>query len=568
MKDLSQIVKLVLTEKRDVYLSIVFGALAGLSAAGLFAASGYLISKAALTTPLYALMVVIALLKLLGFFRAFARYGERIVSHRATFSIISRLRVSFYEKLEPLAPKVLHKYRSGDLLARIVGDVETLQNFFLRVFYPPIVLAIVFLSTILFTLFFSYYVSLVLLVGLLLTSVVIPVFFASKQRKVESRIRERRGKLSTEVTEMLYGHRDLKIYQKLDEKERELERFSNSYQDEQDRQGLEMMANQSTNSFVSFLVSWTVLVVAAYQVTQGQLDGIFLAMLVMLSLTAFENATPMALVPTHLEESRRASRRLYSVVEGQNTKDGETSIEEGPLAFGVERGTLYFENDARPALREVEVHLPKGSKTAIVGPSGSGKSTLLQVLLGVYVLRDGNVTVNHHPFSRIQKESLWQQMNVVLQENHFFYGNIRDNLLVADEATSDDALQAALRDVELGHFRLEDPVYERGENLSDGEKQRLAIARAMLKGAGTWMLDEPTSSLDALTEQSVYRRLFELAKEDTLVLISHRLAGLEQMDQIIVMENGAIIEQGTFTELMDKRGYFYEMKQIEKSVMI
>src|SRR5699024_6808930 len=137
---LAYVVKLTIKEKKDIFLSIFFGFLTGLTAVSLFAASGYLISKAALAPPLYALILLTASVKLLGFMRALSRYGERYFSHRATFTMLSNLRVSFYNKLEPLAPRIFQKYRSGDLLARIVGDVETLQDFFLRVFYPPIVL--------------------------------------------------------------------------------------------------------------------------------------------------------------------------------------------------------------------------------------------------------------------------------------------------------------------------------------------------------------------------------------------------------------------------------------------
>lgn len=193
MKDLATVVKLVVLERKDIFLSVFFGYLAGIAAVGLFASSGYLISRAALIPPLYALTVLIAILKLFGFTRAISRYAERYFSHRATFSILSHLRVSFYKKLEPLAPQIFQKYRSGDLLSRIVGDVESLQNFFLRVYYPPIVLVIVFLSTIVFTTFYSAALAVVLLAGLLLTGFVVPVLFAVRQKRINTQVREQRG---------------------------------------------------------------------------------------------------------------------------------------------------------------------------------------------------------------------------------------------------------------------------------------------------------------------------------------------------------------------------------------
>ncbi|WP_163528117.1 thiol reductant ABC exporter subunit CydC [Halobacillus ihumii] len=573
MKDLSMVVKLVVREKKDILLSILFGFLAGITAVGLFGASGYLVSKAALIPPLYTLILVVSFVKLLGFIRAISRYIERYVSHRATFTILSHLRVSFYEKLEPLAPRIFQKYRSGDLLARIVGDVESLQNFFLRVFYPPIVLLIVFLFTIIFTTFYSLSIALVLLGGLLVTVLVVPLLFAMRQRKIEGQVREVRGVLSTETTELLYGFRDLKIYRKLAEKESQLKRSSDYYIREQEKIGVHASLSQAMNSLASLVASWVVLALGAYLVAEGQLEGIFLAMLVMISLTVFENVTPMAVFPIHLEDSRRAANRLFSVVltNSEATQPNQATIqfqEHQDLAIDIHEVSFTFPDEVRSTLKNVNLHLPAGSKTAIVGPSGSGKSTLLQLILKMQMEYTGKVKVGGTSLDFLDQESLWSHTNVVLQENHFFYGTIRENLMLAGDDLTDRQLEEALAKVKLHHVHLTDSVLEKGENLSGGEKQRLAIARTLLKSKSLWVLDEPTSSVDALTETTIYKHLFEAAEDDTLILVSHRLTGLEHMDKIVVMEQGEIVEEGTFDELMDKRGYFYQMKQIEKSLFM
>ncbi|WP_017380647.1 thiol reductant ABC exporter subunit CydC [Paenisporosarcina sp. TG-14] len=573
MKDIAIVIKLVITEKKDILFSVFFGFIAGIAAVGLFASSGYLISKAALAPPLYTLTIMMASLKLFGIASALSRYAERYFSHRATFSILSNLRVSFYERLEPLAPSIFQKYRSGDLLARIVGDVESLQNFFLRVFYPPIILVIVFLSTIFFLAFYSVYVAFALLAGLILTGIILPVLFALRQRTIESNVREERGELSTEVTELLYGFRDLKIYQKLEGKKQRLIKSSDAYVKVQERKGITDKFNLSMNLFAGLFVSWIVLVLGAYLVVEGQLDGIFLAMLMMISLTVFENATPMAILPSHLEDSRRAATRLFSVtdvtLQKENPLDKMESITSSKsLEIDMMDVTFSFPTDSRLVLNKVSLNLPEGSKTAIVGPSGSGKSTLLQLLMKFYQADGGTIKIDGVPISQLTQENIWQETNIILQENHFFYGTIRDNLLIAKDGLTDEQMVEMLAKVNLESLSLKDLVFEKGENLSGGEKQRLAIARAMLKGGHLWLLDEPTSSVDALAEQSIYRHLFHLAKHDTLVLVSHRLTGLEMMDQIIVMEQGIIIESGSFEELMNKKGYFYKMKQIEKSVFM
>lgn len=572
MKDLRMVIKVLLVEKKDVFLSILCGFIAGITAVALFSASGYLVSKAALAPPIYTLMILVASVKILGIISALSRYGERYFSHRGTFTMLSNLRVSFYEKLEPLGPGIFGKFRSGDLLARIVGDVETLQNFFLRVFYPPIVLLLIFFSTIFFTAFFSFEIALILVVGFLLTTVLVPSYFALRQSKVDRKVRESRAELSTEVTEFLYGFRDLKIYQQLEGKEKQLSKSSEAYLLEQEQESVHHLFGQATNTFLSLLVTVCVLAVGSYLVVNAELDGIYLAMLVMVSLTVFENTTSMAVFPSHWQDSKQAASRLDSVV--QNELSWKTQIKQENFQtdiapkIEVKNVRFTYSNDSRQTLDGISLKLESGSKTAIVGPSGSGKSTLLQLLLHLYSVDEGEILFNDIPINALTEESIWEITNVVLQTNHFFYGTIRDNLQLAKDGLRDDEMQEALEKVDLSHFTLDDYVLEKGENLSGGEKQRLAIARAMLKNVSLWLLDEPTSSVDALTEAKIYQHIYNEAKDDTVVLVSHRLTGLEKMDQIIVMNHGEIIESGNFETLIERKGYFYEMKKIEQSVFL
>jgi ATP-binding cassette subfamily C protein CydC len=568
MKSLAGVIRIMLMEKKDIVLSIFFGFIAGITAVGLFSASGYLISKAALTPPIYMLMVVVSVVKLLGIVSAASRYGERYFSHRGTFTMLSNVRVAFYERLEPLAPKIFHRFKSGDLLSRIVGDVETLQNFFLRVFYPPVVLFLVFLTTILFTAFFSVHVAVILLIGYFLTTFVVPALFTVRQRKINTSVREKRGALSTDVTEFLYGFRDLKIYQKLTAKERELEQTSYSYIEEQGKNNIHQLFSESVNTLVSLFVSWTVLAVAGYLTAEGQLDGLFLTMFMMISLTVFENTSPMAAFSDHYEDSRQAAQRLRDVVEEEPEETGHQKQKTYTQAPAIELREVNFSypGDAAETLKDVSITFPAGSKTAIIGASGSGKSTIMQLLLKVYSHQGGELFMDGDPYETIHEETIWKHVNAVLQSNHFFFGTLRDNLMLAKEDASDEELKEVLKKVNLSAMSLEEPVLEKGENLSGGEKQRLAIARTMLKDAPIWLLDEPTSSLDALTEKQVHEHLFEQAKDDTVIWISHKLIGMEQMDQIIVMDNGKIVEQGNYEALMEKGGYFAKMKEIEKNM--
>ena len=566
MNELKHVLKLTLVEKKDVSIAIFFGFLAGIASVALMGSSGYLISKAALTSQMTTLVVMAACLKLFGFASALSRYGERLYSHRATFTMLSHLRVSFFERLTPLAPGIFGKYRSGDLLSRIVGDVESLQNFLLRVFYPPVVLGIVFLSTIFFSSFFSVGIAMVMLIGMLLTVVAVPALFSIRKRKMDGQVRARRGNLAVEATEFLYGFRDLKIHQQLGKKEHRLKNDADQYNEGQRKEGLEENLAQSINSLVALLISFFVLGVGAYFVAADELEGLYLAMLVMISIAAFENVAPMAAFPAYFEESRKAAVRLEEIVAEPRTSQGTDKLPDGPLEVSMKGASFSYPGEKGLAVDGVSIQLKPGTKTAIVGPSGSGKSTLMQLLLNVFPLDQGQLSIGGKPVETIAQEAIWEEMNIVLQENHFFFGTIRSNLLIANPSASDEEMEQALAKVQLELFPLEMKVEEKGQNLSGGQKQRLAIARALLKGKSLWFLDEPVSSVDSVTGRAIYEELFRHGHNDTFVIISHDLMGLEKMDQIVVMETGNIVETGSYDELMKRQSYFHQLKQIENSV--
>ncbi|ETT66993.1 thiol reductant ABC exporter subunit CydC [Paenibacillus sp. FSL H8-0457] len=570
MNELAILTKAMIEERKDIAMAIIGGFVAGIAGVCLFSLSGYLISQTVFAPPLYTLIVLTSLVKILGLLRAASRYAERLYSHRATFSLLSRLRTSFFAKLVPLTPGILGKKRSGELLARIVGDVESLQHYFLRVAYPPIIVVMVFLATVLFTSAFSIWIACLFVAGMLATAFVVPALVLLGQRRIHGRVRRQRAAFSTEVTELLYGFRDLKVYGQLKQREKLLQHASAVLSAEQQASAVHLLRGQSLHTFVTYLISWGVLILGAYLIMDGSLAGVFLAMLVMASLTVFEEAAPMATLPAYKQDSEHAAKRLAEIVHAADVMSPQPSgILPVNEAVSVElRGVSFqYEDEWRPALQNVSLHFPAGSKTAIVGPSGSGKSTIVELLLKLRTPTSGEIRLHDVSIQELDEASIWQASNVVLQHSHFFRGTIRDNLLLDAEHHDDHELSAILDKVQLPNQSLDAAVYEKGENLSDGEKQRLALARAMLRKGRLWLLDEPTSSLDYITEQRVFSQLLAQAQDDTLILICHRLTGLEEMDRIVVMVQGRIMEAGTYSQLMEQKGYFYEMKQIERQMI-
>ncbi|RCW71984.1 thiol reductant ABC exporter subunit CydC [Saliterribacillus persicus] len=570
MNALSFIKKYLIQEKKDMLLAILFGVIAGIASIGLFAASGYLIAKSAFAPPLYALVVLTSTVKLLGFTKAIAKYLERYTSHRATFSMLQRIRDAFFDRVENMIPKLFYKIRSGDLLTRVVTDVESLQDFFLRVLYPPIVFLFTFLATIFFTSFYSIWIALVLIFGMVISILGLPYLVYQKQKKIKDNVQKNRASLATSLIELFEGFRDIKIFQLIEKRESQLRFYSEEYEKEQERQNNHISMSQSIQTLFGFFIVWIVIGLGSYLVTIGEIDGIYLAMLVILTLILFEDTSSLASLPIYLENNKKAINRLNEITAPETEKNKDqnriSDWNKEELSLKCENVNYRYPNSSHRTLKNISTEIKSGEKIAIIGTSGSGKSTLLQLLLKLLNTDENTIYASNIKFNKINDEAWWEQASVVLQDNHFFYGTIRENLF-ADDTFTEVELQFVLKQVELHYFNLDELVHERGDNLSGGEKQRLAIARAMLKNGNIWFLDEPTSSIDQLTANRIMQRLFDQNKAATFIYVTHRLLGLENMDKIIVMDKGEIIEQGTPGELISKRGYYFEMKNIEASLI-
>jgi ATP-binding cassette, subfamily C, bacterial CydC len=617
MKELLTLTKVMMAEKKAVFLAILLGFIAAISSVGLIGSGGYLISQSALQPPLYTLTLTITAVRFFGLARAASRYAERYFSHKATFSILGKLRVYFYDKIEPLAPALISTYRSGDLLSRVVADVDRLQYFFLRVFYPPFVMIVVFISTGVLIYTFSIGLSIILFFGLLVVGFVVPLIFTFYTQNHGRKLREKRSQLSVETTEYLYGFTDLRTNRRLKAKQKEIETISEKLIEEQEKDGLLAAKGESISLTLAFLTAWFTLLFGVIYVEAGTLSGVYLAMLVLITLTVFEAATPMAIIPGHIDESKVAAERLFQLTgdkaatqeptpktsdqttqepsqktsdqttqePSQKTSDQtaqepsqKTSEEISQGTLGSEVGTTFtdpfsinftnvsfsYPSTARKAINNITFEVDAKKKIAIVGSSGSGKSSLVNLLLKFYDNYEGDILLDGKRLAEISEDEARNLFAVVAQENHFFSSTIRENLLLAKPEATDAELEKVLADVSLTHLFLDDQLIEKGLSLSGGERQRLAIARMLLKDAPVLLLDEPTTGLDSITEKEVLSVLWRKIEHKSVIYITHRLVGLEKMDEIIVFEKGEIREQGSYQQLIEQQGHFYELTQLEK----
>ncbi len=520
---------------------------------GLMAVSAYLISKAALVTDTTQLSVLITGVRFFAISRAALRYAERYVTHLATFRILTRLRVWFYRAIEPLAPARLISYRSGDLLARTVADVETLENFYLRVVIPPLAAALVTALACLILGSFDVRLAVALLMFVVLTGVALPLATRWLSRQPAGEMIAARGELNASLVDEIQGIADLLAFGQETAYQARALGLGQQLNRLQERLAMIRGLGNGLAALFTSLAGLTVLFLAIPLVTGGQIQGVYLALLPLTAIAAFEAVQPLAQAAQLLETSEVASRRIFELIDAAPPVADPAQPAASPVVpdgrgVAIEIRDLRFRYAAGEplVLDGVSLSVPAGGRVAVVGPNGSGKSSLVNVLLRFWDYEAGTVRIDGRDLRSYRGDDVRSLLSVVPQHPHLFNATIRDNLYLADPDATEADLAAACRQAQVHDFIAGLPqgydtlVGDNGVLLSGGERQRLAIARAILKQAPVLILDEATSQLDALTEQRLMRSLETAMAGRTTIVISHRHAGFERMDQVIALEPSTV----------------------------
>ncbi|HEY66063.1 MAG TPA: thiol reductant ABC exporter subunit CydC, partial [Caldilineae bacterium] len=501
-RTLRRLFGLVAPFKGWILLSTLLGAATIGSSIGLMATSAYIIAYAALRPSIADLQVAIVGVRFFGIARGVFRYLERYVSHQTTFHLLARLRVWFYEALEPLAPARLMQHCSGDLLSRIIADIESLQHFYVRVIAPPLVAIFITAGITGFTRGYSPSLSWIVLGGLVISGIGAPAIirWLSRGREVVAA----RGALSMNIVDGIQGMADLIAF---GGSRRWLERMQSAGHDlarAQERLAWVSGLQAALGLLMGHLTMWVVLITAIPLVHGGQLNGVLLASLLLAILASFEAVQPLPQAAQHLDSSIEAARRLFEIIDAAPAVSGP--LDPLPLPDDpslVVRDLRFRYAPSEPyVLNGVSFDLPRGKRLAIVGPSGAGKSTLVNLLLRFWSYEEGEILLGGHDLRRYRQEDVRRMFAVVGQRTYLFNGTIRENLLLARPDASEEEMIEATRKAHIHEFIGSLPqgydtwIGEHGLRLSSGERQRLAIARALLKDAPILILDEATANLD------------------------------------------------------------------------
>lgn len=557
-------------------LALLLGSLAVGSAVGLMAVSGWLISRASEQPPVLYLMMAVTATRAFGIGRAVFRYAERLVSHDAVLKLLAELRVAVYRGLERIAPAGLRTTRRGDLLSRLVADVDALQDYWLRWLLPVGTALVVGTAAAGFTGWLLPEAGVILAVGLLVAGVGVPLVSGACARRTERQLAPARAALATRVTDLLGGTAELTVAGALPARQERLREADTLLSRIASRAAAATALGGGLSALVCGLTVVAAGIVAVPAVGDGRLSGVALAVVVLTPLAAFEAVAGLPLAVQYRQRVARSAERVFEVLDAPVPVQEPTAPAEGPESpFPLEvRGlTARYPGSGQDALVSLDLTLTPGRRIAVVGPSGSGKTTLAQVLLRFLDASSGTYRLGGVAAAALEPDTVRRSVGLCAQDAHVFDSTIRENLRLARPGARDAELREALSRARLLDWvlalpeGLDTPVGEHGARLSGGQRQRLALARALLAGFPVLVLDEPAEHLDLPTADALTADLLAATRGCATVLITHRLTGLDAVDEVLVLDAGRVVQRGPYAELAAEEGPLRDLLEREREAV-
>ena len=572
MRALLPFLRLFKFAKLPLFLGLVLMITGLASSIGLLTTSGWFLAATAIAGlgTLFNFFYPSASVRGLAIGRTLFRYFEKLVTHDATFRILAKLRVQVFEKIIPLSPAVLNRYRNSDLLNRLVSDVDTLDSLYLRLIAPFITAIFVILAMCIGLSFVNAPLALGLGVSLLLLVLVIPTVFYLLGKKFGDKLVHSRALYRTQFLEFIQAQAELLLFNAEDKLKDNMAKTEANWQADQQKE-----ANLSGfSTALSLFLNGLIIAAMLWFSSQAEFGNdeyrmAFIALFTFAALASFEILMPLGSAFLHIGQVIASAERVTDIIEQQPlvTFNGKAEFDQNATTL-IEAKDLSFTYPERQnrALENLNLTIQKGKKVAILGKTGSGKSTLLQLLVRNYDANQGELFLAGKPIADYAEDTLRSQFCFLTQRVHVFSDTLRQNLQFASAVNiSDEKMIEVLNQVGLGKLLEQEQgldiwLGDGGRPLSGGEQRRLGLARILLNDAPILLLDEPTEGLDRETERQILRLILAHAENKTLIMVTHRLTAIEQFDELCVIDEAKLIEKGTYAELLQlEKGFFKQL---------
>lgn len=572
MRALLPFLRLFKFAKLPLFLGLVLMITGLASSIGLLTTSGWFLAATAIAGlgTLFNFFYPSASVRGLAISRTLFRYFEKLVTHDATFRILAKLRVQVFEKIIPLSPAVLNRYRNSDLLNRLVSDVDTLDSLYLRLIAPFITAIFVILAMCIGLSFINVPLALGLGASLLLLVFVIPTVFYQLGKKLGDKLVHSRALYRTQFLEFIQAQAELLLFNAEDKLKNNMAKTEANWQADQQKE-----ANLSGfSTALSLFLNGLTIAAMLWFSSQAEFGNdeyrmAFIALFTFAALASFEILMPLGSAFLHIGQVIASAERVTDIIEQRPlvTFNGKAEFDQNATIL-IEAKDLSFTYPERQnrALENLNLTIQKGKKIAILGKTGSGKSTLLQLLVRNYDANQGELFLAGKPIADYAEDTLRSQFCFLTQRVHVFSDTLRQNLQFASAVNiSDEKMIEVLNQVGLGKLLEQEQgldiwLGDGGRPLSGGEQRRLGLARILLNDAPILLLDEPTEGLDRETERQILRLILAHAENKTLIMVTHRLTAIEQFDELCVIDEAKLIEKGTYAELLQlEKGFFKQL---------
>ena len=569
MSPIKRLWQAMAAQRKELALAGLLGGLASLCAVALLGTAAWLIAQASEYPPVLTLTVAAVLVRTFALGRAFLRYAERLVGHDAAFRGLTELRVRVYERLERLAPVGLGRFTKGDLLNRLVLDVDAALDLPLRIVLPWAQATFVSVVTVAFLAWLLPGVGLLLGVVVVLALIVAPLIIGRTTRRAERLLAPRKAELASVVVTALHGCADLSANGRIIDTTTRAHAIDDSVTELSRRESFALGIGGGTATVLQGLAVCATLVIAIPAVVSGRIEPVWLAVVALLPLALIDVLATLPGSALAFQRLKGSADRIAGVMDSPDpVVDPVNPARLGTQPSDISLSDLSASWSTVQVLSGISFDLVAGRRLAVVGPSGSGTSTLAACLMG-FLSYQGSARLGDIEIRDVGGDDLREHISVLSQQAHIFDTTIAENIRLGREI-EEQAIWLALEQAQLADWvrglpkKLQTQVGTFGMSISGGEAQRLALARFLVQPRPIVVLDEPTEHLDSETAQDLERTMFDALAGFTTIVITHRLSSLHLADNVIVLRNGRVHERGTVTELTAGGGWFAEQLASEQ----